>query len=86
MKKIYEKMMGWFRGIGIDKYWHFIVGFLVATFFNMVVGLEVCILPVIALAFLKEMYDTLKNLVPIDWWDLIATILGGLIVQIFVYL
>lgn len=86
MKKIYEKVMGWFRGIGIDKYWHFIVGFLVAAFFNMVVGLEVCILPVIALAFLKEMYDTLKNLVPIDWWDLIATILGGLIVQIFVYL
>lgn len=86
MKKIYEKVMGWFRGIGIDKYWHFIVGFLVAAFFNMVVGLEVCILPVIALAFLKEMYDTLKNLIPIDWWDLIATILGGLIIQIFVYL
>lgn len=86
MKKIYEKVMGWFRGIGIDKHWHFIVGMIIAAFFAMVIGLEVCILPVIAVAFLKEMYDTVVKLVPIDWWDLTATILGGLIIQIFVYL
>lgn len=86
MKKIYEKVMGWFRGISIDKHWHFIAGMFIAAFFNMVVGLEVCVLPVIVVAFLKEMYDTVAKLVPINWWDMVATILGGLIIQLFVYL
>lgn len=84
MKKIYEKVLGWFRGIGIDKYWHFIAGVLIAALFHIAFGLEVCILPVIAVAFIKEMYDTVVKLVPIDWWDMTATILGGLIIQLFV--
>lgn len=86
MKKFYEKVLGWFRGIGIDKYWHFIAGVVIAAFFALVVGLETCILPVIVVAFAKEGYDTIVKLVPIDWWDLTATVLGGLIVQVFVYL
>lgn len=85
MKKIYEKVLGWFRGIGIDKYWHFIAGVVIAAFFALVVGLEVCILPVIVVAFAKEGYD-LTTKYCWDWWDFIATLLGGLIVQVFVYL
>ena len=51
----------------------------------MVVGLEVCILPVIVAGFAKEAYDLMTDY-RWDWWDLTATILGGLIVQVFVYL
>lgn len=85
MKKIYEKVMGWFRGIGIDKYWHFIAGLVIAALFNIAFGLEVCILPVIVAGFAKEAYDFFRTY-QLDWWDLAATILGGLVVQVFVYL
>lgn len=85
MKKIFEKVLGWFRGIGIDKHWHFIAGETIAAFFAMVVGLEVCILPVIVAGFAKEAYDFFRTY-KLDWWDLSATILGGLVVQVFVYL
>lgn len=86
MKKIYEKVMGWFRGIEIDKYWHFIAGLIIAAFFAMVIELEVCILPVLAVGFIKEMYDSISKVQAVNWWDLAATLLGGLIVQVFVYL
>lgn len=85
MKKIYEKVMGWFRGIGIDRHWHFIAGETIAAFFAMVVGLEVCILPVIVAGFAKEAYDLMTDY-RWDWWNFVATILGGLVVQVFVYL
>lgn len=86
MKKIFEKVMGWFRGIEIDKYWHFILGMVIASFFAMVIELEVCILPVLAVAFIKECYDTISKIQPVNWWDMIATLLGGLVIQLFVYL
>lgn len=85
MKKIYEKVLGWFRGVGIDKYWHFIAGLVIAALFNIAFGLEVCILPVIVAGFAKEAYDLVTDY-RWDWWDLAATILGGLVVQVFVYL
>lgn len=85
MKKIYEKVMGWFRGIGIDKYWHFIIGMIVAAFFAIVMEMKLCIAPVVAVAFLKEMVDGwVYN--KWSWWDFAATLLGGGIIQLFVYL
>lgn len=85
MKKICEKVLGWFRGIGIDKYWHFIAGMIVAAFFAMVVELEVCILPVLAVGFIKEAVDFIRSY-HFNWWDFAATLLGGGIIQLFVYL
>lgn len=85
MKKIYEKVMGWFRGVGIDKYWHFIAGLVIAALFHIAFGLEVCILPVIVAGFAKEAYDLVTDY-RWDWLDFAATILGGLVVQVFVYL
>ena len=85
MKKIYEKVMGWFRGIGIDKYWHFIAGLIISAFFAIVLDMPICIVPTIVAAFAKELFDGFRYSLW-DWYDFTATVLGGLVVQVFVYL
>lgn len=86
MKNIYEKVMGWLRGVGIDKYWHFIAGLIIAAFFAMVVGVKFCLLPSLVAGLVKELYDGMKSGGKMDVWDFIATIIGGLIIQFFVLL
>lgn len=85
MKKIYAKLVGWLYEISIDKYLHFIVGLIVASFFGITLDMAVCIVPVIVVAFAKELFDGM-GLGVADWRDFTATVLGGAIIQLFVLL
>lgn len=77
--------MALLNGIGIDKYLHFIAGMLVAAFFNIALGMEVCIVPVLFAAAIKEAVDQSGNGTP-DWRDAVATLAGGAVIQLFAFL
>lgn len=83
MKKIFDKIVAFFANLGADKYLHIIAGMVIAAFFNIALGMEVCIAPVITLGFLKEFID--------EWRyggasiaDFAATIAGGAVIQLTV--
>ena len=62
-----------------DKANHFIYGlliyFVVTLLLGDLIGITVCILA----AIIKEIYDHYSPNHRFDWWDLIWTIMGGLI-------
>lgn len=82
MKKFFSKAMAMLKSIGVDKYLHFLAGLIIAAFFNIVLAMEVCIVPVIFAGFIKEAIDARKN--DPDWWDFFATVIGGAVIQLFV--
>lgn len=78
-----KHILNWLASLAADKYLHFIAGLIIASFFYITLGMEVCLVPVIAAGFIKEFID--------GWryggfcgWDLLATVLGGAVIQIFV--
>ena len=80
-----NKILTFLASFGADKYLHFIAGLIVASFFCIALGMQVCIVPVIVVAFAKELFDGM-GLGVADWRDFVATILGGAIIQLFVLL
>ena len=85
MKKILDKIVEFFSNLGADKYLHFIVGLIVAAFFNIALGMEACIAPAIVAGILKEVIDESDGR-KADWADLVATIAGGAVIQLIVIL
>lgn len=85
MKKIWNKIVRFFNALSADKYLHFIVGLIVAAFFNIALGMEACIAPAIVAGILKEVIDE-SNGRKADWADLVATIAGGAVIQLIVIL
>lgn len=83
MGKIYDRIIAVLNSIGIDKYLHFIAGLVIAAFFNIVLAMEVCIVPVIFAGFIKEAIDDWRY-GGWCWWDFLATIIGGAVIQAFV--
>lgn len=87
--KIFTNIWNWFVGlldkIRRDRLYHFIVGLIVAAFFAIVLGMSFCVWPVLFVAFLKEFIDVLCDR-GFDLLDFAATIIGGLIIQLFVIL
>lgn len=80
MGKIYNKVVGWLASFGADKYLHFIVGLIIAAAFCIVFSMKACIVPVVVVAFLKEMIDGWRG-GAWCWWDFTATMLGGAVIQ-----
>lgn len=61
----------------VDKLYHFMAGifiFLIANYF-----MNYAIIPVIVIAVCKEIYDLKVKHSYIDIWDIVATIIGGLV-------
>lgn len=85
IRKIWDAVVKRLCSIELDTWLPFIVGVLVAVFFLVVLKVKVCIMPVIFLAFFKEMFDMLTTHKR-DWKDFIASLIGGLIVQLFAVL
>lgn len=87
MKDFIRKIWNWFVGlfgkIRRDRLYHFICGLIIAAFFFIVLHMNVCIVPVVFAAFIKEFFDTWTD-GNFDWIDLLATVLGGLVIQLFV--
>ncbi len=68
----------------IDKVYHFIVGmfiFWAANFF-----MSYAIVPVIIIAVLKEVYDLKVKHSYMDIWDILATIFGGLMIWLILFI
>lgn len=85
MKKIWNKIVRFFNALSADKYLHLIAGLVIAAFFNIALGMEACIAPAIVAGILKEVIDE-SNGRKADWADLVATIAGGAVIQLFVLL
>ena len=73
--------------IAYDKLLHFIAGILVAMFFSLLFPIteSFCFVFSIVAGIGKDLYDKL-DYGRFDWWYVLATGLGGLLVQIWIWL
>ena len=85
MKKFLEKIVAFFANLGADKYLHVIAGMFIAALFNIALGMEVCIAPVIVAGFIKEFIDEWRY-GGADIADFAATVAGGAVIQLIVAL
>lgn len=83
IRRIWDWFVNLFAGIRRDRLYHFIAGLIIAALFYIVLKMPVCIVPVIFAAFIKEFFDTWTD-GNFDWIDLLATVLGGFVIQLFV--
>lgn len=85
LKKLWEKFVNWILSIPQDKRLHFVAGIIIAAFFAIAVEEPLCFFPVIFFAVGKEMLDVFFG-GKFDVWDMVATLVGALIPQLFVVL
>lgn len=88
MKAIYDKLVKWIENIPHDKLLHFIAGGVIASFFAIVIGAtaEYCVLFSAIAGCIKEAVDEWRKPGSWSYADLLATILGGLVIQIEVWI
>lgn len=84
MRKIWDKFVSFVADVAVDKLLHFIAGMLIAAFFYIVFGMVACLVPVFFFAFAKECWDSWYDGNKFDGWDLVATLAGGLTIQVLV--
>lgn len=65
----------------MDKLYHFIAGAIIFSIANYF--MDCAMFPVIVIAILKEVYDW-KVKHRFDFWDIMATIFGGLVIYLFI--
>lgn len=85
MKKIWDWFVGLLNKVRRDRIYHFVAGLLIALFFLFVLKMRFCVWPVLFIGLIKEFIDNWVD-GNFDWVDLAATVLGGLIVQAFVWI
>lgn len=85
MKKFIEKIVSWLYGVKPGLLYSFIIGLLVAVFCLFVLKMYFCLWPVLFIGFVKECIDSATD-GNFDWVDLLATVVGGLVVQAFVWI
>lgn len=85
MRNIWEKIVAWVLGIPVDKRLHFVAGVIVSTFFALAFGMRAALVPAVVAGFTKEFIDAWQT-GSWDWGDFFATVLGGVLVQVFVLL
>ena len=85
IRKIWDAIVSFIEKVPYDKLMHFVAGLIIAAFFNISLGMAVCIVPAIFAGFIKEFFD-LWTTNEWDWKDFLATCIGGLVPQIFVLL
>lgn len=69
-----------------DKMLHFIAGMLITAFVAVIAPrfAPLAVTVAIVAGFAKEIYDEI-NYGGFDWKDLLATILGGVVMQVFIW-
>lgn len=85
---MFEKLKNWLVSIPHDKLLHFIAGMVVASFFSIVI-IETAVFCVVMAALvgaIKEAVDEWKKPGAWSYSDLLATTLGGLVIQIMVWI
>lgn len=84
IRKIWDAIVSLISKVPYDKLLHFIVGLIVAAFFVIALkwaGWE-ALLVAVAVGALKELFDWLTT-EKVEWWDAVATVIGGLVILIF---
>lgn len=85
MRKIWDWLVGLITKVSYDKWLHCIAGLIIAAFFAIVIRDPWCIAPVAIAGVAKEVFDLITTK-KFDWKDLVATVAGGLIIQVFVWI
>lgn len=85
MKKLWNWFVGLLNKLRRDRIYHFVAGLLVALFCLFVLKMYFCVWLVLFIGFVKECIDSATD-GNFDWVDLLATVIGGLIVQAFVWI
>ena len=85
MRNIWDKLVQLLNKIPLGKWLHFVAGLIIAAFFAITLGMKVCLVPVIFAGFAKEFFDK-WTIGTWEWWDFVATWIGGLLIQLFVLL
>lgn len=83
IRRIWDCFVNLFAGVRRDRLYHFICGLIIAAFFAIVLKMQFCVWPVLFVAFIKEFFDVWTD-GDFDWIDLLATVIGGLVIQLFV--
>lgn len=76
--KLFERL----ADIGSDKYLHFIVGMMVATIVRLHVGALAALTAVAIVMIAKECVDHFIRKENFDWKDVLAGIMGGVVMLI----
>lgn len=82
MKNIWNKIKEFFLNLPLEKWLLFVAGLIVAAFFNIALGMAVCIVPTVFLGFIVVFIGAWKSSNR-DWWNMAATVIGGAIIQLF---
>ena len=85
LRKIWDALVRLISKVPYDKYLHFIMGLLLTAAAYIFFGWKACIIPAVVAGLLKEAFDKWTT-GQWDWWDFVATVCGGLIIQLFVVL
>ena len=85
LRKIWDWIVKQLYKVPFDKWLHFIAGVLIAAFFAITLKMDVCIVPVLFAGFIKEFFDNWTT-DKCDWYDFLATVIGGIVIQLFVIL
>jgi hypothetical protein len=77
LAKLYPSILA--GKVPVDKFMHFVCGLVIAALLTPFIG-AYSIVVVAIVALLKEIYDYLhKDIHTPDFWDWVATVLGGLV-------
>lgn len=85
---MFEKLKNCLAGIPHDKLLHFIAGMIVAAFFSIVIidTAVFCVVMAALVGAIKEAVDEWRKPGAWSYSDLLATVLGGLPIQLFVWI
>lgn len=75
----------WLYSLPVGKLLYCIFGLILAAFFNIVLGMKVCIVPTIFGGFII-MFIKARNGGRADWLGLLSAVVGGALIQILALL
>ncbi len=84
-KKVSDLITAWVNAVPHDKKVLFVVGIIVAAFFNITLAMKFCVLPAFVVGFVKEFRCKWIG-GKFDGWNLLAITIGGLVPELFVLL
>jgi len=82
IRKIWDKFVALIYKIPFDKWLHILAGLIISAFACITLHVTWPIVAAITAGFIKEFFDRWTT-GQWDWWDFVATLFGGAIIQFF---
>ena len=82
LRSLWDALVAIIHKIDYDMLLYLIAGLVTAAFFSIGLHMKACIVPAIAIGFVKEFFDlwTIGNW---NWKEFAAVVAGGAIIQLF---